>query len=88
MFKISENPDDTPSAIDIGVGFINGPEITGKTYRSKSVISTISRDSTVSTFSLKEYSPVSKKNFSDILPHIKLALFFHKPGGYPIYSHE
>ena len=60
----------------------------GNLYRSKSVNSTVSRDSSVSSFSLKDSSPASKKNFNDILPHAKLALFFHKPGGHPIYSHE
>ena len=80
-YKISENLNNTP-------GFINGPELTGKTYRSKSVTSAISRDSSVSGFSLKDSSPASKKNFNEALPHVKLALFFHKQGGHPIYSHE
>jgi hypothetical protein len=37
---------------------------------------------------MKALSPSSKKVFNTALSHVRLALFFHKVGGYPIYSHE
>ena len=88
IYKTGDSLNSAPRVTSVSRGFTNGPELTGNPYRSKSVNSTASRESSVSSFSLKESSPALKKNFNDALPHAKLALFFHKPGGYPIYSHE
>ena len=75
----------TPSTASVSSGWSTGTELTGNRGPQKQKKP---RTEQPVAFSLKQSSPNTRQHYERALPHVELAMFFHKSDGLPIYSHE